>query len=317
MSCSPPRAARAARATRASPCRWEAHTTARRRWRLGRSAAAAVSACREVVDHPDASRLDPGVLQAQRQLGGARAGACRTAYAPGEQLEVGVPDPGDVVPVGDVVVEHAEQIVLAWLQGERAQHLVGARRVLDEQDLRLASIDGDGLRSSKRRSGALQPRDDVGQRDLQRDCERSCGEGVVDVVQTGQRQPRPPPRPPECSAESEQRARLRASPRWRARWGRVAAARSSDSGSGRGDRDTRRRTHRARRSDGSAWHRRHAPCRPTRATRRPRRSTRPRLAHGRGRRQAGRRRSARAWSCEPVRRAARRPSCSAIASSSP
>ena len=50
-----------------------------------------------------------------------------TLDAPGEQLEVGVPDPGDVAPVGDVVVEHAEQVVLAGLERERAQHLVGAR----------------------------------------------------------------------------------------------------------------------------------------------------------------------------------------------
>ncbi len=60
------------------------------------------------------------------------------AHAPGEQLEVGVPDPGHVAPVGDVVVEHAEQVVLAGLERERAQHLVGAGRVLDEQDPQLA-----------------------------------------------------------------------------------------------------------------------------------------------------------------------------------
>src|SRR5271154_3501650 len=45
------------------------------------------------------------VLQANRELGGARARACDAARPPGEHLEVGVPYPRDVAPVGGAVVE--------------------------------------------------------------------------------------------------------------------------------------------------------------------------------------------------------------------
>ena len=59
----------------------------------------------------------------------------------GDRLEVGVPHPGDVAPVGDLVVEDREDVVLAGVQRERAQHLVGAGRVLDEQDREVAAGD--------------------------------------------------------------------------------------------------------------------------------------------------------------------------------
>ena len=62
------------------------------------------------------SVVDAGVLEAQRHLGGAGAAARHAAHAAGEHLEVGVPDPADVAAVGDVVVEDAEQVVLAGLE---------------------------------------------------------------------------------------------------------------------------------------------------------------------------------------------------------
>ena len=113
----------------------------------------------------DALRLDARVLQPHSQLGGADTAAGGAANASGEQLEVGVPDPGDVAAVGDVVVERAEQVVLARLQCQSAQHLVGAGGVLDEQDAQLAGAGGisdhHALPAAERRAGALQPGDDA------------------------------------------------------------------------------------------------------------------------------------------------------------
>ena len=86
----------------------------------------------------DARGVDARVLHAHGQLGGAAAAAREATDAAREQLEVGVPDPRDVATVGDLVVEHAQHVVLARLQRERAQHLVRAGGVLDEQDAQLA-----------------------------------------------------------------------------------------------------------------------------------------------------------------------------------
>ncbi len=65
----------------------------------------------------------------------------------GEQLEVGVPDPGDVAPVGDPVVEADPEVelLLAGLEQQRAQDLVGAGGVLDQQDRELGGADADRL----------------------------------------------------------------------------------------------------------------------------------------------------------------------------
>ena len=129
------------------------------------------------------------VLQPQRKLGRTVPLHVATPHPSGEQLEVGIPDPRDVAAVGDVVVEHAEQIVLARLQGERAQHLVGASRILDQQDAQLAPASI--VTVSARPNAALvlsQARDDSLQRHLQRMRERGSGERVVNVVKAGERQ---------------------------------------------------------------------------------------------------------------------------------
>ena len=83
----------------------------------------------------DTHRVDTGVLQSHRQLGRARAAARHPAKAPLQQLEVGVPDPGDIATVGDVVVQDAKQIVFAGLEREGSQHLVCTGWILDEHDL--------------------------------------------------------------------------------------------------------------------------------------------------------------------------------------
>ena len=81
-----------------------------------------------------------------------------------DELEVGVPDPRHVAAVGGVVVEHAEQVEVAVLERERAQHLVGAGRVLDEQDRERAPGDVDRLGAPERGVHLLQGRRDGLQR---------------------------------------------------------------------------------------------------------------------------------------------------------
>ena len=132
--CSPPRGRSGSRAATASPCRWEARTGGASG--SGRSRAASRSA----AARSGWTRMLAGSIPAyfrRTASSGARAAAGEAPHAPGEQLEVGVPDPGDVTAVGDVVVEHPQHVVLARLQRERPQHLVGTGRVLDEQDPQL------------------------------------------------------------------------------------------------------------------------------------------------------------------------------------
>ncbi len=230
----------------------------------------------------DARGVDARVLQPQRELGGARAAAGGAAHAPGEQLEVGVPDPGDVAPVGDLVVEHAEQVVLAGLERERAQHLVGAGGVLHEQDPQLAAPAGVGRSRAGRRSRrgrtrrcvACSPATISRQVDLERGRERGGGERVVDVVEAGQRERDLGLAGGRAQREAGRAHALRGVTSRRADRRRGAASgRSSGSGSGRGGRGRRRRTRTARRSGGSASRRRRAPCPAARASRPRRRST--------------------------------------------
>ena len=70
--------------------------------------------------------------------------------AAGEQLEVGVPDPGDVAAVGDPVVQREPEVDLAVLERQRAQHLVRAGRVLHQQDRDGAPADRDRLDAAER-----------------------------------------------------------------------------------------------------------------------------------------------------------------------
>ena len=101
----PGRAWRAACEARAGPCRWEGR-------RAGPSASAtARSSERSIASSTSiASGGDARVLEPHRHLGGPRAGADDAADAAGEQLEVGVPDPGDVAAVGDPVVERDPEV---------------------------------------------------------------------------------------------------------------------------------------------------------------------------------------------------------------
>ena len=127
------------------------------------SSSAASSAALEIGHDGESLGGDAGVLQAQRELGRARAAARHAPHARRDQLEVGVPDPRDVAPVGDAVVEHGEHVVLARVERQRAQDLVCAGRVLDEQDRELAPADLDRLGAAEGGPRALQAGDDVAQ----------------------------------------------------------------------------------------------------------------------------------------------------------
>ena len=113
----------------------------------------------QVALHDD-RRLHAGVLEPQRHLLGARARRTRRAAPGREHLEVGVPDPGDVAPVGDPVVQRDPEVELAVLEHQRAQHLVGARRVLHEQDRQLAPAHRESLHAPEgaARSPPARPR---------------------------------------------------------------------------------------------------------------------------------------------------------------
>ena len=157
---------------------------------------------RDLGDHRDALDRDAGVLQSQRQFCGPRSRAGGVTDARGEGLEVGVPDPRHVAAVGDLVVEDAEHVVRAVLRAEQPQHLVGAGRVLDQQDRQLASAERDALAAPEDRAVAARPAAIVAGAIAKRARQRGGGERVVDVVETGQRDP--------CGGGPQRRAQLEA-----------------------------------------------------------------------------------------------------------
>ena len=106
-----------------------------------------------------------------------------------QQLEVGVPDPGHVAAVGDVVVQREPEVERALLERQRAQHLVRAGGVLDEQDRDVAPVDRDRLHAAEGAAEALQRRLDVVEAGAQLEAVRRGGERVVDVVEPGEREP--------------------------------------------------------------------------------------------------------------------------------
>ena len=264
-----PRRGRAARAARAARCRWGRRRAGRRRRRAPRRGPL------ELVDDVDALAGRAPAYFIRSASSAARVPAQVMRRTRGrEQLPVGVPDPGDVAAVGGAVVEHAEQVELAVLERERAQHLVGAGRVLDQQDRR-----GRGRRGRASRRGRRRARRPPGRRRRRRArrraraparrrrarCRRCRGRG-------GGARPRPPAgvqsvkrgaRMPRSSTSVADDLRRRGAP-----------GRSSGSGSGRGGRGRRRRRRRRGRSGGSAWSRRRAGARAARASRRRRRSRR-------------------------------------------
>ena len=100
-----------------------------------------------------------------------------------ERLEVDVPDPGDVLPVGDRVVQRDHRVPRRAGREERAHHLVRAGRVLDQQDEERAVADADALRAAERRGEALETALDLLRRRAERVRQRRRRKRVVDVVE--------------------------------------------------------------------------------------------------------------------------------------
>ena len=180
-----------------------------------------------------------------------------------EQLEVGVPDPGDVAAVGDSVVEPDPEVepLAGGLEPQGAQDLVGARRVLDQQDRDRPAADLDRLHPPEGRA-------DVGEgvrRPLRVDAELEGGgergEGVVDVVEAGKRQLEAELARAGSARRPSSRSCRAGRSRSRRRRGRAATRRSWGRSSGRGGRRRRARRRRDGRSGGSAWRRRRAGAR--------------------------------------------------------
>ena len=147
-----PALARAGRAARAGPCRWAA--------RRARSPAAladrGVQRARRGRARPRAPRPMPAYLS-RSAISSARVPEQVTRRTrPAQHLEVGVPDPGDVAAVGDPVVERDPEVERAVLERQRAQHLVRAGRVLDQQDRQLAAVDRDRLHAAEGAGEALE-----------------------------------------------------------------------------------------------------------------------------------------------------------------
>ena len=178
------RARRARHGARAAPCTSAARTGGPTRRRASASSSAAASP-RTTWSR---SAGTPAYFRRSGELGGARAGAGDAPDAPGEQLEVGVPHPRDVAPVGGPVVEDRQQVELAGLERERAQDLVRAGRVLDQQDRELDVADREPLGATERGLHVAQAGDDRVERDAEREAQRGGAERVVDVVEARQRQ---------------------------------------------------------------------------------------------------------------------------------
>ena len=249
------RAPRGGRGARAAPCRW----AARRRASSGGVRHRGVERAAEVAVHLELG-VDPRVLQPQRHLLGARAAAGDAPHAAREHLEVGVPDPGDVAAVGDPVVERDPQVELPVLERERAQHLVRAGRVLDQQDRDLAAVHGDRLHAPERAAEALQRLADGLERHAElaapwpprlRRCRRCRGRAAAARARG---------RPGACAARRASRSCRRASRSWPQPAAPAACGRSSGTGSGPCGRGRWPRTRTRGRSCGSASSRRRAAC---------------------------------------------------------
>ena len=238
----------------------------------------------QVGQHVDPLGRKAGVLAAQGELGGAVPRRDDALEAVEQRLEVDVPDPRDVLAVGDRVVERDHGDARRTALDERPDRLVRAGRVLDQQHQQPPLADRDPLEAAERGAEALEPGRDVVERDAERARERRGGERVVDVVEAGHAQAHATS--PLRRDERERGVLEPARARSRARRRRAAGARCRRRGSGsrRGARRRRRRTRTASRT---------------------RRSTSsPRRAGATAARASGRRRRRRAFpgglACEPA-----------------
>ena len=169
----------------------------------------------------------------------------------------------------------AEQVELAALERQRPQHLVGARRVLDQQQDRSVAP-ARRRRSPRGRTRARpsrRPATMSSSGTSSASAQRRGGERVVDVVEAGEGEGDPLAARGRAQRERGGADALRARRPRRPPRAPGARSRRSGSGSGRGGRAAPRRRRRARRSGGSAWSPRRAAARAARATCRRRRRT--------------------------------------------
>ncbi len=237
----PPRTARrvrgrrARRGARAARCR---SGSANRRPGGGAAASASSSAAASAGTTWRRSTGTPAYLKRSGELGRARPGAGDAAQLAGQDLEVGVPHPRDVAAVGGAVVEDRQHVELAGLERQRAQDLVRARRVLDQQDRQLGGADPRPSRRARTRPSRRRGRRTTcSSATPEPEAQRRRPERVVDVVQAGERQL--DRRRPRRGAQPEARRRAchRRRDLLRGDCGRRAlAARSPGSGRRRGGR---------------------------------------------------------------------------------
>src|SRR5262249_22628285 len=132
----------------------------------------------------------PGILEAQAQVVGACA-ADGDALGHGRNLlEVGVPDPGDILAISGAVVEQHGQMVALAVVCQSAQYLVDARRILGEQQVYGAPFDADALGTTELRREAVHCLDHGGQWRAHDGADSGSDERVVDVIEAGQRDAR-------------------------------------------------------------------------------------------------------------------------------
>ena len=105
-----------------------------------------------------------------------------------QQLEVGVPDPGHVAAVGDVVVQEEQQALLAGHGGDGAQHLVEAGGVLAEEDLHATAVDLEALLAPERGVDGFDAVLHGFEVEAEREAAGERGQGVVGVVEAAQPQ---------------------------------------------------------------------------------------------------------------------------------
>ena len=93
----------------------------------------AVERVREVGNDLDRTVIHPAVREAEPELGGALAADDHPLEALGKRLEVDVPDPGHVAPVGDAVVQRDHGHRRSARFEQRPHGLVRPGRVLDQE----------------------------------------------------------------------------------------------------------------------------------------------------------------------------------------
>ena len=119
---------------------------------------AAVERLLQIGHDLDPVAIEAAVGEAQRQLGGPRAGRDDTLEPAEERLEVDVPDPRDVAAVGDLVVQrdHRERRRASPSSSVRTASFAPGR-VLDQQHQQPPVADRDPLEAAERGDEALEP----------------------------------------------------------------------------------------------------------------------------------------------------------------